>query len=118
MELFRVRAFGFLASLLMGMLMSMGTTYSKELSQRELRQLFPGTFVAYAYGVARISLTARADGTVHGKMGKADSGTWRVNGNVLCIKFKRWLKGRNRCSTVSKNGVWYVTGPVTFRKIP
>jgi hypothetical protein len=87
------------------------------LSERELRQLFPGRFVAFAYGIARINLTARPDGTVYGKMGRADTGIWRLRGKVLCIKFKRWLKGRNRCSTVTKQGEWYVTGPITFKKV-
>jgi hypothetical protein len=109
------------ALLILSMAVTLTPAYSKEaarvLSERELRQLFPGKFVAFAYGVARINLTARADGSVYGKMGRADTGVWRLQGKVLCIKFTRWLKGRNRCSTVSKNGDWYVTGPITFRKV-
>src|SRR5262245_29343782 len=92
-------------------------TFSAELLARELQQLFPGKLVAYAYGVARINLTANANRTIYGKMGKADTGVWRLNGNMLCIKFKRWLKGRNRYGTVSKVGDWFATGPITFKKV-
>lgn len=121
MKLVRVSALGLVAILLMGMPVVVTPTYSKEaarvLSERELRQLFPGKFVALAYGVARINLTAHADGSVYGKMGRADTGVWRLRGKQLCIKFKRWLKGRNRCSTVSKKGDWYVTGAITFKRV-
>ena len=117
----RVRAFGLLAIVLVGMSLTPTSAYSKEtgqvLSEGELRRLFPGRFIAYAYGVARINLTAYADGSVRGKMGRADTGVWRLRGKVLCIKFTRWLKGRNRCSTVSKKGDWYRTGPITFKKV-
>lgn len=117
MNLIQERASTFLTVILAGMLVASVSGYAKELSGGELRQLFPGRFVAYAYGVARINLTANANGSVYGKMGRADTGTWRLNGNVLCIKFTRWLKGRNRCGTVSKNGEWYKTGPITFKKV-
>jgi hypothetical protein len=117
----RVSVFGYLAIVFVGMFVSLPPAYPKEaaaiLSERELGQLFPGKFVAYAYGVARINLTANADGTVYGKMGRADTGVWRLHGKELCIKFTRWLKGRNRCSPVSKQGEWYKTGPITFKKI-
>jgi hypothetical protein len=117
----RVRAFGLLAMVLVGMSLTGTSAYAKEkgqvLSEGELRRLFPGRFIAYAYGVAKINLTAYADGSVRGKMGRADTGVWRLRGKVLCIKFTRWLKGRNRCSTVSKEGDWYRTGPITFKKV-
>jgi hypothetical protein len=115
----RARALALLAIILLGTGITITPAYSADrvLTEGELRRLFPGTFVAYAYGVARISLTAYADGSVRGKMGKADTGIWRLRGKVLCIKFTRWLKGRNRCSTVSKDGEWYRTGPITFKKV-
>lgn len=117
----RLRAFSLLAIVLVGMSLTGNLANSKEagqvLSEGELRRLFPGRFIAYAYGVARINLTAYADGSVRGKMGRADTGVWRLRGKVLCIKFTRWLKGRNRCSTVSKQGDWYRTGPITFKKV-
>jgi hypothetical protein len=102
---------------ILAMMMAISPAQSQELSQRELRQLFPGKFVAYAYGVARINLVANPNGTVFGKMGKADTGRWWLQGNVLCLKFKRWLKARKRCGTVSKRGDWYKTGPITFKKV-
>jgi hypothetical protein len=114
-------ALALLATLLLGMAGATIPAHPKEaarvLSERELRQLFPGRYVAFAYGVARINLIAHPDGSVYGKMGRADTGVWGLQGKVLCIKFKRWLKGRKRCSTVRKKGDWYVTGPITFKKI-
>jgi hypothetical protein len=117
----RERGFSLLIVFVLGMVITLTPAYSGDatrvLSERELRQLFPGRFVAFAYGVARINLTARPDGSVYGKMGRADTGIWRLRGKQLCIKFTRWLKGRNRCSTVSKKGEWYQTGPITFKKV-
>ena len=117
----RVRAFSLLIIVRASMAFINTSAHSKEtgnvLSEGELRRLFPGKFVAYAYGVARINLTAYANGTVRGKMGRADTGVWRLRGKELCIKFTRWLKGRNRCSTVSKAGAWYKTGPITFKRV-
>ena len=115
----RARALALSAIILLGTGIVVAPAYPADrvLTEGELRRLFPGTFVAYAYGVARINLTAYADGSVRGKMGKADTGIWRLRGKVLCIKFTRWLKGRNRCSTVSKDGDWYRTGPITFKKV-
>jgi hypothetical protein len=118
--LMRARASGLLAILLLAMVAvtsAQSMAAARVLPERELRQLFPGRFVAFAYGVARINFVARADGSLWGKMGRADTGIWRLRGEVLCIKFKRWLKGRMRCSTVSKKGDWYVTGPITFKKV-
>lgn len=121
MEHMQALASRLIALFILGTAVTVTPAYSKEagkvLSARELRQLFPGKFIAYAYGVARINLTANPDGSVYGKMGRADTGVWRLQGKELCIKFKRWLKGRNRCSTVSRKGDWYVTGPISFRKV-
>src|SRR5262245_33008220 len=112
-----MRLLRFLTIALMSLLMGADHTFAAAVSASELQQLFPGNFVAYVYGVARINLTASANGAIYGKMGKADTGVWRLNGNMLCIKFKRWLKGRNRCGTVSKDGDWFATGSITFKKV-
>ena len=87
-------------------------------SERELRQLFPGKFHAIAHGLIIVSITALADGSlIAQRSGKSDSGSWNIRSGQLCIKFSKWLKGRTRCSTVTEKAGWYRTSDVAFRKI-
>jgi hypothetical protein len=87
-------------------------------SERELRQLFPGKFRAIAHGLIIVSITALADGSlIAQRSGKSDSGSWNIRSGQLCIKFSKWLKGRTRCSTVTEKAGWYRTSDVAFRKI-
>jgi hypothetical protein len=88
-----------------------------KVSERELRQLFPGQFHAIARGLIRIKITARADGSlVARQIGKSDTGTWNIRSGQLCIKFSKWLKGRMKCSAVSEKAGWYRTADVAFKK--
>jgi hypothetical protein len=88
-----------------------------KVSERELRQLLPGQFDAIAGGLIRVSITARADGSlVAQQVGKSDIGTWNIRSGQLCIKFSKWLKGRTRCSTVTERAGWYRTNDVAFKK--
>ena len=89
-----------------------------KVSERELRQLFPGQFHAIARGLLKVSITALADGTLFAQqVGKSDTGIWNIRSGQLCIKFSKWLKGRTRCSTVTEKAGWYRTADVTFKKI-
>jgi hypothetical protein len=89
-----------------------------KVSERELRQLFPGQFHAIAGGLLKVSITALADGTLFAQqVGKSDTGIWNIRSGQLCIKFSKWLKGRTRCSTVTEKAGWYRTADVTFKKI-
>jgi hypothetical protein len=88
-----------------------------KVSERELRQLFPGHFYAIARGLIRIKITARADGSLIARqIGKSDTGTWNIRSGQLCIKFSKWLKGRMRCSAVTEKAGWYRTANVAFKK--
>ena len=90
---------------------------STRVSERNLRQLFPGRFHAIARGLIRINITARADGSlVAQQVGKSDTGTWNIRSGQLCIKFSKWLKGRMRCSAVTEKAGWYRTADVAFKK--
>ena len=88
-----------------------------KVSERELRQLFPGHFHAIARGLIRIKITARADGSLIARqIGKSDTGTWNIRSGQLCIKFSKWLKGRMKCSPVTVKSGWYRTADVSFKK--
>jgi hypothetical protein len=87
-------------------------------SDRELRQLFPGQFRAIAHGLIRVRIIALADGSLFARqIGKSDTGIWKIDSGKLCIRFSRWLKGRIRCSTVTQQAGWYRTTDVAFKKI-
>jgi hypothetical protein len=88
-----------------------------KVSERDLRQLFPGRFHAIARGLIRLNITARADGSlVARRVGKSDTGTWNIRSGQLCIKFSKWLKGRMKCSSVTVKSGWYRTADVAFKK--
>ena len=101
------------------MVASQAAEAAAKVSERELRQLFPGQFHAIARGLLKVSITARADGSLFARqmIGKSDNGTWSISSGQLCIKFSKWLKGRTRCSTVTEKAGWYRTSDVAFKKI-
>ncbi len=91
---------------------------ASEVSEGELRQLFPGRFSAIAHGFLKVKITALADGSLFAQqIGKSDTGIWKIRSGQLCIKFSKWLKGRTTCSPVTEQAGWYRTNAVTFRKI-
>jgi len=97
---------------------SQAAEVATKVSERELRQLFPGQFRAIAHGLVKVSITALADGSLTAQqVGKSDTGTWNIRSGQLCIKFSKWLKGRTRCSTVTEKAGWYRTSDVAFKKI-
>src|SRR5688572_28023141 len=90
---------------------------ASEVSEAELRQLFPGRFSAIAHGFLKVQITALADGSlVAQQIGKSDTGIWKIRSGQLCIKFSKWLKGQTKCSAVTEQAGWYRTNAVTFRK--
>jgi hypothetical protein len=97
---------------------SQAAEVATKVSERELRQLFPGQFRAIAHGLVKVSITALADGSLFARqVGKSDTGSWNIRSDQLCIKFLTWLKGRTKCSTVTEKAGWYRTSDVAFKKI-
>jgi len=80
---------------------------ARTVSGTELKKL-RGVYTAIWKGrKARVKLNA--DGTLHAVSGtKKDVGRWRVRGNVLCVAFRVWTRGKYKCGTVEKKGAWYV----------
>lgn len=90
----------------------------EKLSGAELRKLFPGSFHAVVNGAVTVSITARGNGTLTGRMkDKSDTGRWTLRGNSLCIAWKTWLGGKTSCSAVVADDGWYRGGSVKFRRI-
>lgn len=88
------------------------------LGHRALKALFPGQFQAIVKGILAVSITARRDGSLIGKIASnTDTGRWSVESGQLCIIFDRWMKGRPSCSAVVWDGEWYQAANVKFRKI-
>jgi hypothetical protein len=86
-------------------------------SERELRQLFPGQFQVVVRGFLKVHITASRDGSLFARqIGKSDTGRWAIRAGTLCIRFSKWLKGRTRCSPVTERAGWYRTADVVFRK--
>jgi hypothetical protein len=97
---------------------SQAAEVATKVSERELRQLFPGQFRAIAHGLVKVSITALADGSLTARqVDKSDTGSWNIRSGQLCIKFSTWLKGRTKCSAVTEKAGWYRTSDVAFKKI-
>ena len=95
-----------------------GAKASEQLSERELRQLFPGRFQAIVQGVLVVSITARRDGSLLGEfMSKSDTGKWSIRSGQLCIRFSKWLNGRTSCAAVVEQAGWYQSSEVKFREV-
>ena len=88
------------------------------LSGADLQRLFPGKFNVVVKEVHRITVTAKADGSLVGKaLGKKDHGKWYVSGSELCVTLNKWLKGKTRCSAVTEEAGWYYSSGVRFQSI-
>jgi hypothetical protein len=94
-----------------------GAKASEQLSERELKQLFPGHFQAIVQGALVVSITARRDGSLLGEfMSKSDTGQWSIRSGQLCIRFSRWLNGRTSCAAVVEQAGWYQASDIKFRE--
>ncbi len=69
-----------------------------KLNASELRGLAPGSYAVSIYGLVKMTVSLRSGGTISGTTSKkkSDTGIWSVNGEKLCIRFNRWLKGKQR----------------------
>jgi hypothetical protein len=89
-----------------------------QLSQGELRRLFPGRFNAVVYGILQVQLIAGGNGELVGLFsGKRDTGRWTVNNGRLCIMLNRWTDGKASCSVVEASNGWYRGNGVRFKKL-
>jgi hypothetical protein len=85
------------------------------LTQKELRQLFPGNFTAVFKGYV-VKITAKGDGVLLGQMnGLKDSGRWSLTNGQLCISMSSWTSGKAKCTTVVADNGWYRGQGVKFR---
>ena len=90
-----------------------------KLSPQELRGLAPGSYAVSIYGLVKLNISLRSGGVITGTTSKrkTDTGVWSVNGEKLCIRFNRWLKGKQRCTALSGDNGTYSGGGLYIRKI-
>ena len=97
--------------------LSVSTASAGELSSKQLRNLFPGSFRALVRG-AMVQFTAKRNGRLIGRyMAQTDQGRWSVNNGRLCIVLDTWMDGKMACSTVIEDNGWYRAADVRFRRI-
>jgi hypothetical protein len=86
------------------------------LKSHEIKKFVPGSATAQIMG-SNVSISMSRSGRLSAKWdGERDTGTWRVNGDQLCIRFNKWMNGATRCSAVTKAGNSYRVAGVTFSK--
>jgi len=86
------------------------------LSAKEIKRFVPGRAKAKIMG-SKVTMRMSRSGYLSARWdGERDTGSWRVTKNKLCIKFKKWMNGATRCSSVSKSGNSYRVAGITFSK--
>jgi hypothetical protein len=90
-----------------------------KLSPTELRGLAPGSYAVSVYGLVKMTVSLQSGGSISGTTSKKkrDTGIWSVSGEKLCIRFNRWLKGKQRCTALSGDNGQYSGGGLYIRKI-
>ena len=75
------------------------------LSGAEVKKLFPGTFHVIAPGVT-IEVKFAKGGGISGATDKGDTdkGRWRIAGDRVCVKFKKWLDHQEKCERLTMAG--------------
>jgi len=114
MRIWKIALAGFCLAFTAGQAMA-----AEPLSTRELKKLFPGTYLAVVQGTVAVTIVAKSNGVLLGRMegNKYDSGRWSLNNDQLCISMSKWLGGRALCSKVVAANGWYLGRGVKFRKI-
>jgi hypothetical protein len=93
------------AALTAGMASAMA---GRPLSGTELRRL-SGMYEAIWKGKHKARVLIRRNGTLLARSGpRTDVGRWKVRGNVLCVAFRVWTRGRYKCGTLERQGRWLV----------
>ncbi len=91
----------------------------EKLNAQQLRGLAPGSYAVSIYGLVKLNVSLHSGGGISGTTSKmkSDSGVWSVSGEKLCIRFNRWLKGKQRCVALSGDNGTYSGGGLYIRKI-
>jgi hypothetical protein len=84
----------------------------KMLDDAALRSALSGKTVRLDTRIGSIPISFRADGTMTGRapdlvsyLGRGyDTGTWWIDDNRLCQKWKLWLDGESYCFTIRQSG--------------
>jgi hypothetical protein len=90
-----------------------------QLNGQELRNLAPGSYAVSIYGLIKMTIRMQSGGSISGTTSKrkTDTGIWTVSGEKLCIRWTRWLKGKQRCTALSGDNGVYSGGGLYIRKI-
>ncbi len=72
-----------------------------------LHGLFPGYYEAKVLGGYTLMIAARADGRLDGSaFGRQDKGRWSIVGDRVCIAWRRWTSGEDKCGRIAQDGIW------------
>jgi hypothetical protein len=90
-----------------------------QLNSQQLRSLAPGSYAVSIYGLIKMTIRMQPGGSISGTTSKkkSDTGIWTVSGEKLCIRWNRWLKGKQRCTSLSGQAGTYSGGGLYIRKI-
>ena len=90
-----------------------------QLNAQQLRNLAPGSYAVSIYGLIKMTIRMQSSGNISGTTSKrkSDTGIWSVSGEKLCIRWTRWLKGKQRCTALSGDNGVYSGGGLYIRKI-
>jgi hypothetical protein len=106
-------------ALLMLASLTMPVQAADKLGVKELNALAPGSYNVSVYGLVKLVIDIKPGGAISGinQKKKRDTGVWSVQDEKLCIKWNRWLKGKERCTSLSGENGTYSGGGLYIRKI-
>jgi hypothetical protein len=89
------------------------------LSAAQIKGLAPGRYAVSILGYIKMTVTMQPSGLIQGTTSKkkSDTGRWSVQNEKFCITWNRWLKGKQRCISLSGGNGKYSGSGVSIRKI-
>lgn len=105
-------AAGACLAVLLGVLPSADANDFRVLDEDSLRAAVSGKTVRLDTRIGSIPISFRSDGTMTGRaselanyLGRGyDTGTWWIDDNKLCQRWKLWLDGQSYCFTIRQSG--------------
>lgn len=80
----------------------------QRLNGNQIKSLFRGTLTGFYKDKYKLTAKVTRSGQVMAWVdGKVDTGTWKVVGNQVCVAFKVWTKGKDKCRYVERDGAWF-----------
>ncbi len=88
------------------------------LTPNELKRLAPGRYAVTVMGLVNMTVSMRPNGVITGQAkGDKDRGFWTVQGQKLCIVWRKWNDGKTSCAALKGDNGSYQGGGLSIQRI-